>query len=154
METTWKPQVSKRETWGKPPGNPGFLHGNQGKLHGNLKFPQGKHKGNHMETPQFPPRFPDVGNYCAPVSRIPWCGNHKETSGFLQGNQWETAWKLQVSYKKISGKRHGNIRFPICFPMIGNYCIPVSRLPLLGNLVLNTNPVTHTKAITFLLFLI
>ena len=81
METSSFPKVNIRETTWKPHNPPppfpwcrkllrsGFQDSLMWKPQGNFRFPTRKSVGNGMET-----------------------------SGFLQENQWETAWKHQVSY--------------------------------------------------------
>ena len=91
-ETTWKPQVSK----GKHEGN-----------HKETRVSQGKHKGNHMETTSFPKVNHMETPHFRQVSLI------KETTAlWIPGfPDVETSRKLQVSYKEICGKPHGNPRF-------------------------------------------
>ena len=87
------PKGNMRETTRKP----GFPNVNIRETTWKSRYSPCKHKGNLME-PHISHRFPKIGNYSAPVSRIPRCGN---------------SMKVHVSYKEICGKPHGNPGFQL-----------------------------------------
>ena len=112
METSHFPQVSLRQET-TVLRFPGFQVFQMWKPQGTLgKFPTRKSVENHMETPLF-----------RQVSLT------QETTAlrFPSFTDVETLRKLQVSYKEICGKPHGNPTFSTSFPKIGTNALQFSE---------------------------
>ena len=103
---------------------------NRGKPHGNPRFPKGNMRET-TRKPGFPNVNIRETTWKPQVSPCKHKGNHMETSNFPQVSLRQETTALRFpGFPGV--ETQGNFRFPTSFPKIGNYSAPVFRIPLLG----------------------